>query len=365
MRLWIALGATAVMAGAWTACITNRDEPGGYTTAATGGGFTTGPGLGPGSGGNQNLGGGLAVIEDPEAPCDASVAIDTEDPVQAAAAIGICKQAENDDDWGLVEAKWTMGNGAPIPTDALDSYHIGHGVLDDFGAEVDPLEGDKVLGLSSGTARNPDEPGYQDVSGYDKGYQGSFVTGLSYQSPACPGVVQTGQPHDIVALELRLRAPEGAQGIAFDFNFFTYEWPDFVCSQFNDYFAAMMTPSPNNELNISFDAEGNFITVNNALVEVCDCGNGPPCDAGMLTYECNEGASMLTGTGFEGDPSTFTHAATGWLSTQAPLAAGENIIVRFAVWDSGDGVLDSTAIVDNFRWLGFAEPDPETTPIPK
>ncbi|MEQ9323970.1 MAG: hypothetical protein RIF41_32695, partial [Polyangiaceae bacterium] len=134
---------------------------------------------------------------------------------------------------------------------------------------------------------------------------------------------------------------------------------------FNDYFAAMMTPSPNNELNISFDAEGNFITVNNALVEVCDCGNGPPCDAGMLTYECNEGASMLTGTGFEGDPSTFTHAATGWLSTQAPLAAGENIIVRFAVWDSGDGVLDSTAIVDNFRWLGFAEPDPETTPIPK
>lgn len=365
MRFWIALGATAVMAGAWTACITDRDAPGGYTSGAVGGGFSTGPGLGPGSGGSQNVGGGLATIEDPEAPCDSGVDIDTEDAAQAAAAIGICKQADSDDDWGLVEAKWTMGNGAPIPTDAIPNYHVGHGVLDDFGAEVDPLEGDKVLALSSGTARNPDEPGYETVEGWAKGFTDNPVAGLSYTSPACPNTPDTGQPHDTVALELRLRAPEGAEGIAFDFNFFTFEWPEYVCSTFNDYFAAMMTPSPNNKLNISFDSAGNQITVNNALVEVCDCGNGPPCDAGMLTYECADGASMLTGTGFEGDPSSFTHAATGWLSTQAPLVAGENIIVRFAVWDSGDGVLDSTAIVDNFRWLGYAEPDPETTPIPK
>ena len=363
MRLRFALGAMLVLAGAWTACISDRDEPGGYTGDATGGSFSTGPGLGPGSGGNQNLGGGLTTIEDPEAPCDSGVAMDTEDAAQAAAAIGICKKAVNDDDWGLVEAKWTMGNGAPIPTDDIPKYHIGHGVLDHFGAEVDPLEGDKLLALSSGTARNPDDPGYQDVGGWDKQITGFLATGISYNSPACPGV-ETGTPHDVAALELRLRAPEGAQGIAFDFNFFTYEWPDFVCTEFNDYFAAMMTPSPNNQLNISFDSEGNQITVNNALVEVCDCLNGPPCEAGSLTYECEQGASMLTGTGFEGS-SDFSHAATGWLSTEAPLVAGENIIVRFAVWDSGDGILDSTAVIDNFRWLGFADPDPETTPIPK
>jgi len=370
MRLGFALGAVALMLGAWTACIGDRDAPGGYLTGAGGAGGidSTGPGLGQtsGSGGNGNLGGGLTVIEDPDAPCDADVAIDTNDAVQAAAAIGICKQASGGDDWGLVDAAWTMPSGAAIPTGAQSTYHLGHGVLDDFGDEVAPLEGDKVLALSSGAARDSNDPDFVgEADGYyDKGYDSGFVSGISNNSPACPGVT-TGAPHDAVALELTLRAPDGAEGLAFDFDFFTYEWPNFICSPYNDYFAAMLTPSPNNQLNISYDSNGNQITVNNALVKVCDCANGPPCQtAGMVQYDCEDGATMLAGTGFEGD-STYTHAATGWLTTKAPIAVGEDIVLRLSVWDSGDGVLDSTTIVDNFQWLGTADEDPETVPIPK
>lgn len=56
------------------------------------------------------------------------------------------------------------------------------------------------------------------------------------------------------------------------------------------------------------------------------------------------------GTGFEG------HAATSWLTTTAPVTPGSVIAVRWGTYDSGDGVLDSTAILDNWRW----EIDPNT-----
>jgi hypothetical protein len=59
-----------------------------------------------------------------------------------------------------------------------------------------------------------------------------------------------------------------------------------------------------------------------------------------------------------------THAATGWLQTQAPVKPGDTITLLFTIWDSGDGVLDSTVLVDNFQWSADAAQDTTTTPIP-
>jgi len=42
--------------------------------------------------------------------------------------------------------------------------------------------------------------------------------------------------------------------------------------------------------------------------------------------------------------------------------AGEIVTLRFAIWGSGDAVLDSAALVDNFVW-SVKEPKVETTPI--
>jgi hypothetical protein len=30
------------------------------------------------------------------------------------------------------------------------------------------------------------------------------------------------------------------------------------------------------------------------------------------------------------------------------------VTLRFAIYDSGDGVLDSSVVIDNFRWLSSA-----------
>src|SRR5262249_168190 len=68
--------------------------------------------------------------------------------------------------------------------------------------------------------------------------------------------------------------------------------------------------------------------------------------------------SSLASTGFDG------HAATGWLQTQAPVTPGSEITLLLTIWDSGDGVLDSTVLLDKFAWSADPPTGPTTPPVP-
>jgi hypothetical protein len=321
-----------------------------------GGGGTTGT---TASGGDGTGGSETVVIPDPDAPCDQGLDLKDKDPHHAARALGLCKRAVRGDDWGLVSAAWVMADGSVPVTDG--DFHVGHGILRHFGDHIDTPEGDRILVLSSGTAREPGQGEWVSPAGFDKGYESQPPAGYPKEAPACPGV-ETGATHDDIGLEITVRAPPGAQSFAFDFDFFTYEWPDWVCSPFNDYFLALLDPpvAGLDDGNISFDQEGNPVSVNNALVRVCSCSSGPPCLAPstdpVRSYDCELGPSRLEGTGFE------AHAATGWLTTTAPVAGGDQITLRLTVFDSGDGVLDSTVVLDGFRWLGEPLGPPHTGP---
>jgi hypothetical protein len=287
--------------------------------------------------------------------CDDGLAIDTSDPLDAAHAIGLCA--------GVVSARWVMPDGSAPPTDPVLSarYHIGHGVLDDFGPNLAVREGHHLLAISSGAARRPDDPDFFSPSGYDKDYDANAPAGFPRPSAACPGV-QGGDPHDAIALELELQAPDWAKGFAFDFDFYTYEWPMYVCSQYNDFFIALLSPIPTGQSDgdISYDPMGNPISVNAAFVNVCSCVGGPPCPAGGHPYTCSRGNAELMGTGFDEDSG---HAATGWLTSTAPVEPGQTITLRLTIYDSADGILDSTALIDKFRWLPRS-PVVTTEPIP-
>ena len=131
-----------------------------------------------------------------------------------------------------------------------------------------------------------------------------------------------------------------------------------MCSQFNDFFIALLTPFPNGQMdgNIAFDKMGNPVSVNNAFIEACGCeGNPPsPCSAGGKTFDCPLGDIELIGTGFGFDacPYCQDHGGTGWLRTSAPVEVPNQVInLRYAVYDSSDGILDTTTLVDNFRWI--------------
>ena len=276
---------------------------------------------------------------------DNGISISTNDPFEAARAIGLKKADPKGQDWGVTEAKWVKPDGTNLSD--LD----GVGVLAKFGVNL-PQTGAAMLALSSGSARAPGDPGYQNPSGNDKGYTSGTPSGYPKESPACPGVT-TGEAHDGASLEITLRVPSNAKSFSYQQNFFTWEYSGYICSRYNDFFVTMMDPAPPGlqDGNIAFDQDGNPISVNNSLLQVCSPGTYKG-----KTFSCPLGTSTLSGTGFE------NHAATGWLTTTTDVAPGKPITLRFAIWDSGDGVLDSTVLIDDFKFS--SEPGNGTTTQP-
>jgi hypothetical protein len=110
----------------------------------------------------------------------------------------------------------------------------------------------------------------------------------------------------------------------------------YVCTAWNDQFIALVSPPPMGSVNgnISFDSKSNPVSINIAFFSVCQ--------------GCALGTSALQGTGFD----MWNHAGgTSWLKTQAPVKGGEEISIRFAIWDTGDQAYDSTTLIDNFQWI--------------
>ena len=146
--------------------------------------------------------------------------------------------------------------------------------------------------------------------------------------------------------------------------FHTFDFPDFVCTHYNDFFVALMWPKhplwPNN--NISLDQDGLSVNVNSSLLQVCEAQN-----LDGKYYPCPLGPDMLQGTGSCASdipwPQGKNHAATGWLTTESPVAPGSMIRLRFAIWDVGDAQSDSTVLIDNFRWSAEGVGGIRTTPV--
>jgi hypothetical protein len=322
------------------------------------------------------------VADDEPSGCDVNATLDSVDAYQAAQAIDICRKTTEAATgkmrtWGVTSATFV----APDGTDRCGqgsclsnaNYALGHGNLTHLGVN-NPQHGAHMLALSSGTARDPTDPGYQSVSGFDKMYSVNYANGFPLAAPACPRV-RTGQPFDGAALMLTIRIPTNANSFSFDENFFSYEFPEYICSEYNDGFTVEMTPQPAGLTtpNLVFDQTGNPLSVNNSLLQVCD-----PQRAGGKQFVCPLGSSTLMGTGFGTDAAATdpcsdgqSHAATGWLTTTVnvdPSIRGKDITLLFAIWDSGDGALDSTALVDNFTWStqpGKSMPVTKPTSVPQ
>jgi hypothetical protein len=291
----------------------------------------TGPGCGHGA---------------PGGGCDGGLALEGADAMDGARAIGLCQVAEPGN-WGVVSAEWVRSDGQPL-TGALLR---GKGILDHFGP-LQPREGVKMLAISSGSARNPGEPDFNDPQGDWKDYEPHGApAGYPKESPSCPGIV-TGEAFDSSGLRLRIRTPEHALSFSFDFVFYTYEYPDYICSEYNDHFVALLTPTPAGlpDANISFDGLGNTISVNAGFLRACN-----DCQAGGKSFTCDLGYGEVLGTGFDSNSAMTCpiqgSASTSWLVTSAPIEEpGGEITLHFAIWDSGDGILDSTTLIDNFRF---------------
>lgn len=307
---------------------------------------------GSGSGGGGGAGGGGPVAADEDcdgavdnvaAACDDGLVLDDADPMNAARAIDLCRQASGPGDWGVLSAQYVRASGAPVTGPSMQ-----HGIFQSFGPNVTPRGGQRMLALSTGRARIPGQPGACGALTCTGLGAGQAPPGFPQDVPNCPGDTDI---NDDIALEVHLRAPSNATGYQFNFRFYSFEYPEWVCSAFNDQFIALVSPPPQGSVNgnLSFDSQHNPVSVNVAFFEVCQ--------------GCLLGTSELQGTGFD---SWNDAGGTGWLTTTAPVTGGEEISVRFAIWDTGDQAWDSTAVIDNFKWIAnggtvvvATEPAPE------
>lgn len=289
--------------------------------------------------------------------CDTGTA-ETGSAWDFAKALGLCQTTkETDAKWGVISAQYTTGyqqSNAPKSE--------AHGILKKFGNVIKPREGEALGVISSGWARE-----YNGTK--QEAFRNSKTMGGGKAPPGFPksakGCTAMTNVNDVSAVKLVIKVPENAKGLRFDFNFHSSEWPDFICSGYNDSFIAYLKGSGFNKGaadNISFDAQNNPVSVNNGFFDRCTPNTTVGCKNGGIlgapttsTSKCPGGELELAGTGFDaqgtycGSKSTGG-GSTGWLGTKAPVTPGEIITLEFMIWDTGDSAYDSSVLLDNFSW---------------
>lgn len=309
--------------------------------------------------------------------CDAELVPESSVADDAAKAFGLCEAHSRASHLpGLISATYKRLSGATGLGAARQVW-----LPEKFGT-VTAREGSRLLTLSTGVARDINDEEYTrdcDTLGVGRTSDGIWENpskppeGYPQDSSRCSSGVAARDAiaFNDVELELVLRVPGNAHSLSFDSMFFTYEYPDFVCSPYNDFFVVLVDqPGRSDDGNVLFDENNDEIGVNTGLLSVCRTAERSRV---KRTMACEAGPDLLKETGFDKGESTCATkqtdkpdiggASTGWLRTQVPVTGGAAITLRFILWDTGDPLLDSTALLDNFQWSLEAPSAPGTSSI--
>jgi len=315
------------------------------------------------------------VAGDSVKPCDQGLLLADVDANDAAKAIELCQVATmTDKKYGVISAQYVRANGAPFASPGVQV-----GIQPNFGPNVQVQGGSNMLALSSGAARIVGQTGACGKISCEYNATATAPPGFPDPDPTCPPVKAIA---DDVALQVQVRVPTNASGFTFSFKFYSFEYPDWVCTNngYNDQFVALMSPSPvGADLppgatagNISFDSNHHPVGVNVGYFTVCDpstptrfasnCTSSATVTCPTLpTSYCPDGVGQLLNTGFDVWNKDGPDGATRWLESSAPAKPGSIITLQFTIWDAGNGEYDSTVLVDNIKWNATAG---VTTPTP-
>jgi cysteine-rich repeat protein len=244
--------------------------------------------------------------------CDTG--LDAAQPLSFARALGLCT--------GEVDAAF-----------AGPSNPQGRAILGNFGNSGNaPHEGASQVYFSTGKAdTNDHNPGTDLLN--------TFPSPILGQLQGC-GDPSSATARDYTELALSLTVPSNANSFSLVFQFFSSEYPIFRCSNFSDSFAALLS-SENFSGNLAQDATQNGISVNSRFFLICNDDIDPPAQ------DCTvEPTPTLAGTGYDLDPG----GATLPLLLSAPVVPGEEIVLRLLILDDGDGLFDSSVLLDRFSW---------------
>lgn len=214
-----------------------------------------------------------------------------------------------------------------------------------YGA-IQPREGCAFYTLSSGKAWSTSVQSGSNMgtTGNPVSQTGCFVCTTAgstvWEHPGPSGCCESRSENDPSWLRLLVKVPKNATGFKFDFIYLSAEYPEWVHSSYNDTFYAVEKSSALAQVqNISFDANGQPLTVNNGWFE----NPASPTQS-------------IAGTGYD----KGIGSSSGWLTTTAPCTPGETLELTFWIHDEGDHILDSAVIIDNWRWVTGAVGGPST-----
>jgi hypothetical protein len=282
--------------------------------------------------------------------CDSSIDSGTKDPADLAKAMELCP-VSIEFPYGLQSASLTFSDG----TGSGDVPEGQYAVYESFGSSIVPVSGDAFLLFSSGVVANPvSNLSVNNAKTHNAPPDWYEANGSKFPaSPDCKDHDPSNNPaRDSVMLTLEIKAPASANSFSFDAYFFSADYSAYVCTQFNDFFVALLdsaysTYEPEfqnpSDKNLAVDENGNSLGINfvmSGLFTVCKLPDGEITD---INKHC-EGSEPLSGTGYE------NHGATGWLKVKGNIVPGEEFKLRLALWDSADQVLDSLVILDNWKW---------------
>ena len=284
---------------------------------------------------------------------------------------------------GTFGTSYSKSNRQSLPLPYYDNNYKTFAAEPKFGNNITPMEGSKIAILSTGPWNKPtkdaqcatlDAGDMKTASKIPSDWINMMPNCAIPKSPSCGGtVVEDGLTNqcagkeipsvqDPIMLELKVKAPMNARAFQFNLFFFSVEYPSTVCSSsnYNDFFIALLdsehnTQYPDDEFqnpydkNLAKDDKGNPVGVDlapNGLFMVCGSN-------GNYASNCTQGATLLSGTGFD----SFSAGGTGWLTTRGNVVPGEVITLRLALWEQGtvsygpDHSWDSTVLLDGFKWL--------------
>jgi hypothetical protein len=315
--------------------------------------------------------------------CDTNLASNSHNGYDYAAAIDICPSTTlqgaalmNDPmrHWGILDAQITLpqGTGTPDPNEYSIRPHWGNG--------VQPQGGVALALISSGAAagKGDTNPNYHDFESYQgtvtSGFPPDFLAANGGKLPNAPGCPEPlgSTANDPVMLMFTIRVPTNAKSFSLKVNFFSAEFPEFVCSEFNDFFVVLLdsmysgTPANPSDKNLAFyqpmgantkvPVGVNLATENNGLFTQCLNGTTGCAGSTQTMITTCTGTAQLANTGMD-DPSpgacdlnSIKGGGTGWLQTTGNVKPGETMKLRIAIWDTSDHQLDSIAVIDGFTW---------------
>jgi hypothetical protein len=300
--------------------------------------------------------------------CDEGLASNTTDARDFARALDLCKTVQVEErGWGVVNARLSLADGTGVAAAA------GHAVRSRFGTNLVPLQGESLAVLSTGAAAGLTDtnPSYAWTQSYDQmttsGPPSDFAgaNGGSLAQSSCPPLPLT-LANDSQMLELRLRVPANANSFSLRASFYSYDFPEWVCSPYIDLWVMLLgseaTPARADRNLAVVSTNGrpvgvNLATGNTGLFKQCVNGEtGCESAATEGTISTCSGTSQLDGTGF-GDAAagvcsetSRAGGATGWLSVGGNVQPGELVTLRVGLWDVGDHTSDSTLVLDAFEW---------------